>query len=56
VADDDHALAVHDDGLPPAKLPQRGHDGIDGVVVVAGVVLVRFDAVDVTQLNLHVNS
>jgi hypothetical protein len=44
VADDDHALLVHDDRLAEAEFPDRRDDGVHGGVVDPRVVLVRADA------------
>lgn len=53
VADDDHALGVDDDRLPPAELLDGLCHGLHGVGVVAGVVLVRANRLDVTHVDLH---
>jgi hypothetical protein len=56
MADDDHALFIDDARLAEAEFLNRRGDGLDGLVIVAGIVRVRPDGGEWALLELHGSS
>jgi hypothetical protein len=56
VADDDHAVLVHDNRLTPTELLQARGNGIDDLVIQRRVAVIRNDPLDGPKFDLHVDS
>ncbi len=55
MADDDHALGVHDDRLAESKLLQARRHGVHRLIVLAGVAGIGLDRIQVPKLDLHLH-
>ena len=52
MSDNDRPFPIHDNRLAKAKFPDGCRDRIDGAIIVAGIIGVEFDLLDLAKFHV----